>query len=75
LLDDDMVHEAWDMLNDRYGPVDNSRAISELQLQIKNLPLKGATRLLEYLSDFAILQSALQDCGVSMGKEEAIDVI
>jgi hypothetical protein len=75
LLADDRVHKAWEALCKRYGPTDNSKAISELQLQLKNLPLRGATKLLEYLSDFAVLQSALHDCGVIMGSEEAIGII
>jgi hypothetical protein len=51
------------------------KAISELQLQRKNLPQRHSTKLMEYLSDFAILQGALQDCGVSMGNKEAMGII
>jgi hypothetical protein len=75
LLEEDKVHEAWVALSKKYGPEDKTLAIAELKLQMKDMTLKHPTKLQEYLSEFAVLVSALQDCNIFISDDELISIM
>ncbi|KAJ1402329.1 hypothetical protein B484DRAFT_405440 [Ochromonadaceae sp. CCMP2298] len=75
LLKSGEIFGAWEALNEKYAPAQDSDVIQQLTQHVKSLKMKSPTRLEEYFGSLDTLQDALEESGARIEEHELLAIV